>query len=127
MRAKPFEAFSGSWINRYHDYVPLWAREGGDSSPGASARRRRGCTIVGLSILIIVLIPFILLSLGGTTTGDLMGTGTSGELGGGKWRKPAGLTVVALVFYGRRANVQILERYLRVLIFPVQRGVLMVF
>src|SRR5277367_2551379 len=115
MRAKPFEAFSGTWINRYQDYVPLWAREG-DSSPTATARRRKGCVIVGLSIVIIVLIPFILLSLGGTT-GELMGSNTTwGELrgsNGGTWKKPAGLTVVALVFYGRRANVQILERYLR--------------
>jgi|SRR5271154_3400435 len=30
------------------------------------------------------------------------------------WKKPKTLNVVALVFYGRRANVQILERYLRV-------------
>ena len=30
------------------------------------------------------------------------------------WVKPNNLTVVALVFYGRRSNVQILERYLRV-------------
>ena len=127
MRAKPFEAFSGSWINRYHDYMPLWARDGGDTSPTASARRRKGCTIVALSILIIVLIPFILLSLGGTTedgtrwgssgvmSGDLRGSSNGG---GGKWKKPAGLTVVALVFYGRRANVQILERYLRVFPLP---------
>lgn len=122
MRAKPFEAFSQTWITRYHDYVPLWAREG-DSSPAATARRRKGCTVIGLSILIIVLIPFILLSLG-TSTGDLMGNSTTaaelagGSRGGSKWRKPAGLTVVALVFYGRRANVQILERYLRVFYLP---------
>jgi hypothetical protein len=122
MRAKPFEAFSGSWINRYHDYMPLWARDGGDTSPTASARRRKGCTIVALSILIIVLIPFILLSLGGMTEDGTRGSTSgvmSGDLrgsngGGGKWQKPAGLTVVAFVFYGRRANVQILERYLRV-------------
>jgi len=47
-----------------------------------------------------------------------MGNNTTAELAAeskdGRWRKPAGLTVVALVFYGRRANVQILERYLRV-------------
>ena len=30
------------------------------------------------------------------------------------WTKPQNLVVVALVFYGRRVNVQILERYLRV-------------
>ena len=126
MRKNLFEAFPQSWINQYQDYMPLWVRDG-DISPMATARRRKGRTIVGLSILIIVLIPFILLSLG--RTGEGIGNAKA-ELSpsNGPWSKPAGLTVVALVFYGRRANVQILERYLRVqplvsvLIFPEKFG-----
>ena len=107
MRPKPFDAFSQGWFNRYQDYMLVWARDEDNSS---TARRRKGCMIVALSILIIVLIPFILLGLG-TTTGEGVSELSRSGL---KWSKPAGLHVVALVFYGRRANVQILERYLRV-------------
>lgn len=105
MRSKPFDTISQSWL-RYQDYVPLWTRD----TDASQRRRRKGFTIVGLSLLIIILIPFVLLSLRGPSSEE----GTSTIVHSGKWTKPPGLTIVALVFYGRRANVQILERYLRV-------------
>jgi hypothetical protein len=114
IRSKPFsEGFS--WINRYQDYVPLWAK---DTDATSRKRKLRGLTFVGISIFIILLIPLVFFGLGASdgTFVDASGggNGAKGLAHSGSWTKPKGLTVVALVFYGRRANVQILERYLRV-------------
>lgn len=103
IRAKPFE----SWINRYQDYMPLWARE----SEQFHKRRFKALTLVGVSFLIILLVSLVWMNSG---VSDAIVSGGQVLVSGGNWRKPAGLQVVALVFYGRRANVQILERYLRV-------------
>jgi hypothetical protein len=108
MRSKPFEPMQ--WLNRYQDYVPLWAR---DSDPATSSRRRlKGLTVISISLLITILIPLLFFNIG--TVPEIPITPHKGVSTSGTWTKPAGLTVVALVFYGRRANVQILERYLRV-------------
>ena len=102
------EALSKSFISRYHDYMPLWARDS-DSSQTLAQRRRRMCTIGVATLLVILLVPVFLLMFGGESKDSQVV-----QAGGSSWEKPAGLTVVALVFYGRRQNVQILERYLRV-------------
>ena len=107
MRSTLFTSVSKSW--RYQNYAPLWA-----SSPQSSKeQRRRGFAIVGLCLLVISL-----LYLGGSVP-DVRNSDKRHQQGeikpvSGSWTKPPGLTVVAHVFYGRRANVQILERYLRV-------------
>ena len=77
--------------------------------------------MIGICILIILLIPLLFFNLGSTEGAvDYTGAAGGGVAGGkGNWRKPVGLNVVALVFYGRRANVQILERYLRVFYLPL--------
>ena len=112
MRPKPFERMQ--WLNRYQDYVPLWAR---DSDPATTSRRRlKGLTIISISLLIIILVPLLFFNIGTIPEAPIAphrGVSTSGA-----WTKPHGLKIVALVFYGRRANVQILERYLRV--YPMQ-------
>jgi len=95
-----------NWFNRYTDYMPLWARDSDQSK-----RRFRGLTIIGVSLLIVLLISVVWMNVGGSVDGIASSNDVIG------WRKPEGLQVVALVFYGRRANVQILERYLRVFFF----------
>jgi Na+-driven multidrug efflux pump len=86
--------------------MPLWARDA-DSSQTMAQRRRWTMTFAG-ALLIVLLIPVFLLTFGGDNNpSQVLQAGSS-------WVKPQGLTVVALVFYGRRQNVQILERYLRV-------------
>jgi hypothetical protein len=82
--------------------MPLWS-----DSDGKPIRRQKALSILAVSLLII-LIPVTLLLLAGSNGEGL----EQGELDGGV--KSAGLKVVGLVFYGRRANVQVLERYLRV-------------
>jgi hypothetical protein len=105
------------WLNRYQDYVPLWAR---DSDPATSSRRRlKGLTVISISLLITILVPLLFFNIG--TVPDIPIAPHKGVSTSGTWTKPAGLTVVALVFYGRRANVQILERYLRVYILALWR------
>jgi hypothetical protein len=104
MLSKHFEAISQLFL-RYQDYVPLWSQ----NSDISSQRRRKSLIIVGIGFVVIILTAALLFSSRGLE-------GSASQLvHGGNWTKPAGLTVVALVFYGRRANVQILERYLRVL------------
>lgn len=73
--------------------------------------------MIGISILIILLILLVFSNLGSSdgTVDYTAGSGGKGIAHSGSWRKPKGLNVVALVFFGRRANVQILERYLRVI------------
>ena len=108
MRPNRFEGIAQSWA-RYQDYVPLWTR---DSSEHRQQRRLKGFTIVGLSLLIIIFIPVFFLSKGsGSEDGNVVQHRHHQQV---HWTKPSGLNIVALVFYGRRANVQILERYLRV-------------
>lgn len=65
--------------------------------------------VLGVSLAVILVVSLLL--WGGDGRGRVQGEAVREESG---WVKPAGLSVVALVFYGRRANVQILERYLRV-------------
>jgi hypothetical protein len=117
MRSKPFEPMQ--WLNRYQDYVPLWAR---DSDPTTSSRKRlKGLTVISISLLIIILIPLLFFNFG--TVPEIPIPPHQGISTSGTWTKPAGLTVVALVFYGRRANVQILERYLRVYLQALETDV----
>lgn len=123
MRPK-FESFA--FLNRYQDYVPLWSKD----VDGISRKRKlRGLTVVAISFLIILLIPLMFFGLGSDGHGtEEIHSGTKGIAHSGNWRKPTGLTVVALVFYGRRANVQILERYLRVsLLSPHPHPVVLLF
>ena len=99
-----------NWFYRYSDYMPLWARDNADQSK----RRFKGITLIGVSLLFIVLVSVLWMS-SGTRVSDMIGASADVSIPVSQvWRKPAGLQVVALVFYGRRANVQILERYLRV-------------
>jgi hypothetical protein len=63
-------------------------------------------------LLFIIVLPVFPLGIGMPSL-DISLSRTIEEPAG--WQKPENLTIVALVFYGRRANVQLLERYLRVL------------
>jgi Na+/proline symporter len=116
--SKPFVE---AWINRYQDYVPLWPAK--DTDQTSRRRRLRGLTVLAISVLVVILVPLVFFGLGtadavvregGGAAAAAGGANGVAHSGGGSWRKPDGLMVVALVFYGRRANVQILERYLRV-------------
>jgi len=116
--SKPFVE---AWINRYQDYVPLWPTK--DTDQTSRRRRLRGLTVLAISVLVVILVPLVFFGLGtadavvregGGAAAGVGGANGVAHSGGGRWRKPDGLMVVALVFYGRRANVQILERYLRV-------------
>jgi len=62
-------------------------------------------------LVFIIVLPVFPLDIGMPTL-DIGSVRTAPEVVG--WHKPENLTIVALVFYGRRANVQLLERYLRV-------------
>jgi len=81
--------------------MPLWARE----SEQFHKRRFKALTLAGVSFLIILLVSLVWLN-SGVSDAIVSGGGKVSVSAGGNWRKPAGLQVVALVFYGRRANVQ---------------------
>lgn len=100
-----------SWLNRYQSYVPLWSKE-----DLQTRRRIKGCTMIVITVLVIILIPMVFLNIGGGTEAEVDVAEESPFVAPltPSWTKPEGLTVVAMVFYGRRQNVQILERYLRV-------------
>jgi hypothetical protein len=100
-----------TFLNRYQDYVPLWSK---DIDSTTRKRKLRAITVVGISFLIILLIPLVFFGFGSSEGTEVVASQGKGMAYSGNWRKPKGLMVVALVFYGRRANVQILERYLRV-------------
>jgi hypothetical protein len=97
-------------FGRYHEYMPLW-----NDGEGKPIRRRKAVLgvlgVLGVSLVVILVASLLLWGDGGRRP-RVQGGMVREEDGG--WIKPAGLSVVALVFYGRRANVQILERYLRV-------------
>src|SRR5579859_4960478 len=111
MLTNRLEKFRPSWISRYSDYMPLWAKESEGSATGGR-RRLRACTVILASVMIIILIPLVFLNMGGIATSRVYPH--RGISYSGSWTKPHGMRIVALVFYGRRANVQVLERYLRV-------------
>jgi hypothetical protein len=90
--------------------MPLWPKDSEQSR-----RRFRGLTIMGVSLLLILFVSLLWLNSG--TTDGIVSNGQDVENLNNGWKKPEGLQIVALVFYGRRANVQILERYLRVFAF----------
>jgi hypothetical protein len=100
-----------TFLNRYQDYVPLWSK---DIDSTTRKRKLRAITVIGISFLIILLIPLVFFGFGSSEGTEVVASQGKGMAYSGSWRKPKGLMVVALVFYGRRANVQILERYLRV-------------
>jgi hypothetical protein len=77
-----------------------------------SALGRRSKIWLGIGVGLFVLISLLFVRNGNAVSSHLTKP-LKGYLHPG-WKKPKTLNVVALVFYGRRANVQILERYLRV-------------
>ena len=102
--------------NRYRDYVPLWFKEANFLSS-----RKQFKVIVVVCLFMVFMITMHLQS---KETINVVTESTieipvetvvqTPIITKESWKKPTRLTVVALVFYGRRENVQILERYLRV-------------
>jgi len=102
------EALKRAWITAHQ----IWSQTEAPSSPFHNRRRLKWLVLAGLSMLVfIIVLPVFPLDIGMPTL-DIGSVRTAPEVVG--WHKPENLTIVALVFYGRRANVQLLERYLRV-------------
>jgi hypothetical protein len=119
MPGKSFESlYSAGWLSKYRNYMPLqWPSFESDVAKSTSPRRVRALLFVLASILLVFLVVVFfgyLVSVPSVAPSIQHSNTTSG------WVKPPGLTIVALIFYGRRANVQILERYLRVM-FSLER------
>jgi hypothetical protein len=102
-----------SWLlARYQDYVPLWkGRE-----EGARRGKLRSATVLtGVGVVVFLLLMMVWINSGSLKVDNAL---ASGNVATGK---PIGMEIVGLVFYGRRANVQILERYLRVRLRAIKR------
>jgi hypothetical protein len=101
-----------SLMNRYQDYMPLRRQDSG--SQGSPSKRSMRAVIILLSLVALLTISIFLSNIGApSNVRDSPVNGIASQ--SHPWTKPAGLKIVALIFYGRRANVQILERYLRVM------------
>lgn len=114
MPARSFELGAGEWLSKYRNYVPLqWSFD--SEVTKSSSRRFRAIAFLGGAFVIILIATLFIFNLGSITSVNTKDDGPhGGSVTAYGWTKPAGLMVVAIVFYGRRSNVQILERYLRV-------------
>jgi hypothetical protein len=113
----PLTSFTSSlplWVGRYRSYVPLWNKDA-ELQP---RRRLKVCSAIAVCFLVMVM-GLVFIRSGAPTEEVVVELPPpppppSEIVEPPRWKKPDGMTVVALVFYGRRQNVQILERYLRV-------------
>lgn len=96
--------------------------------------KRRGSNRVGFLTVFLMLLMLVLVTLG-LRSHDNMAVLRFGSSRGGKpglsdpndlrrWKPPKGRRIVALVFYGRKENVSILDCYLKVCESDVLQGFL---